>query len=119
MTINDRFNIDAGIGITWIRLIKKQKSFYTAEAFDKLISTQTEKILQIKAYGIDGKIQFNYALNPHIQVHLFGQYRVSEEVGSGATRISMSVTAQLLISVIYLRLIVFCHPVANHAYFWI
>jgi hypothetical protein len=74
-TMNDRFNIDVGIGITWIRLINKQNLFYTAEAFDKLISTQTEKILQIKAYGIDGKIQFNYALNPHVQAHLFGQYR--------------------------------------------
>jgi opacity protein-like surface antigen len=75
LTINDRFNIDIGLGITWIRLLTKQNLTYNQTAFDKLISTQTEKILQIKAYGIDGKIQFNYALNRHIQAHVFGQYR--------------------------------------------
>jgi Outer membrane protein beta-barrel domain len=74
--LNDRWNIDLGAGISSINIRQKDTLFtYPSEAFTKLISALQERLLEKNSLAFDGKIQVNYALNTHLQLHFFGQYR--------------------------------------------
>jgi hypothetical protein len=74
--LSRRVNMSAGAGLTWINLINKDTVFtYSYEALDKLIWGLSERLLKDNSFGFDGKIQLNYILTPHLDVHVFGQYR--------------------------------------------
>jgi hypothetical protein len=79
LTINDRLNVEAGAGINWLHFLKKDSMPLSSEALDKLIFSNSETFLKTNTLGIDGKIQLNYTLSPHLQVHLFYQYRYAPQ----------------------------------------
>jgi hypothetical protein len=75
-SLGRRVEMSAGAGLTWINLINRDTVInYTAESFDKIISGVSERLLKDNSFGFDGKIQLNYILTPHLDVHIFTQYR--------------------------------------------
>jgi Outer membrane protein beta-barrel domain len=74
--LDSRWNIDLGVGVSSINMRYSDTLFiYPSEAFTKLISGLEERLLDKNSLGFDGKIQVNYALNTHLQLHFFAQYR--------------------------------------------
>jgi hypothetical protein len=79
--IGNRFTVEAGVGIDWLRLISSDTLFvYPVSETTKLISAQQERLLNRDILGFDGKLQVNYALNPHVQLRLFAQYRYATDI---------------------------------------
>jgi hypothetical protein len=76
LTISDRLNLTIGGGLNLIHLLKNEANTTAKpQVLDKLITGEIDSIYRFNSLGIDGKLQLNFALSPHIQVHLFGQYR--------------------------------------------
>lgn len=73
--INDRLGVDLGVGINMINLSTKKYEGVYSGGDSKLIISGDETILSTRIFGVDGKIQANYVLTPHFQLHVSAQYR--------------------------------------------
>ena len=73
--VNDRFGVDLGVGIDMINLSNKTSEGTYSGGTAKLIIAGDEKVLSTRIFGADGKIQANYVLTPHFQLHILAQYR--------------------------------------------
>jgi hypothetical protein len=78
--INQRTNIDLGVGINWTYWLGGSILQPETSVGDKNIVANYKQVLEGKnAIGIDGKLQINYALSPHWQAHFFYQYRYAPQ----------------------------------------
>ena len=74
--IGNRVTFDAGVGLDLLHLVTSDTTFfYPSQELTKLISAQQERLINRNILGFDGKLQVNYAMNPHVQFRLFAQYR--------------------------------------------
>ena len=73
--INDRLGVDLGVGIDMINLSTKTSEGTYSGGTAKLIIAGDERVLSTRIFGADGKIQANYVLTPHFQLHILAQYR--------------------------------------------
>jgi hypothetical protein len=86
LTINNRLNLTIGGGLNLIHLLKDNvNTTAKPQVFEKLITGEADSIYRKNSLGIDGKLQLNFALTPHLQVRLFGQYRYAPAYLYGAS----------------------------------
>ena len=79
LKLNKRTNIEIGGGLNWTHWLVEElwPSYQTTT--DKVILSYDEKLERRNSLAIDGRVQLNYALTPHLQARLFYQYRYAPQ----------------------------------------
>jgi hypothetical protein len=79
LKLNQRWNMDIGGGLNWTNSLNGEIFGNLSVLGGTIRADFYETLLKRNVLAIDGKIQLNYALTPHLQAHFFYQYRYAPQ----------------------------------------
>ncbi len=79
LKLNKRWNVDIGGGVNWTNSLNGQIFDDRSVIYGSVVSSFHETLLRRNVLSVNGKIQVNYALTPHLQAHFFYKYRYAPQ----------------------------------------